>query len=201
MLLAAVGALGLASLGGCVTGGRLRRYRVTNDAVPDALPATVSAEAVATPTSDRPLLLRIGFESTAAEPMAFAIEPPGPFPFGRTTARNRAPSTVGPNTQSTPQHVVLANAEAGSFVDRCWTATGPGAATDDGAAERVQLSPGGSVEAERAVLNHEANRVCYPIGVYRFPVTFRFRPVASTGGWATAPWGFSLEISDLRPDE
>lgn len=202
VLRGAAGLLGIVGLGGCVTGGRLRRYRVTNDAIPDALPATVTVEAFATPTRDRPLLLRVGFESTADEPTEFAIEPPGGFPFGRTTAENGAPSTRGPTTRTDPQHIVLADADAGSFLDGCWTATGSGDSMDDDAGdEHVRLSPGGSVEVERAVLNHEANQVCYPIGIYRFPVTFRFRRVAASGDdWSSVPWGFSLEISDLRPD-
>ena len=201
--------LSVGMLGGCLTGGRLRRYRVSNDPVPDDLPATVAAEAIATPTSERPLLLEISFESTASEPRTFAVEPPGSFPIGRTVAANQAPSTVGPTTRSGPARLVLADAGAGTYEEQCWLATGtdgpatgtasssPGSAGTD----RVRLTPGESVTVRRVVLNHVANVVCYPTGEYRFAVTFRSAPAGESPEDAESiRWGFDLEVSNLRPD-
>lgn len=199
------GAAGLGAVAGCITGGRLRRYRVLVDDVPAALPATVAVRAVETPTRKWPLTLEVEFASTADEPTTFAVDAPGAFPFGRTVARNRAPSTRGPETPSGPQRVVLADAGGGTFDEGCWTAAPMPSATgeppgDDAGPHRVRLSPGESVTVERAVLNHEGNTVCYPIGRYRFPVAYRWEG-SSNGSGDAVPWGFVLEISDLRPDE
>lgn len=202
VLRGAVGALGLGGLSGCLTGGRFRRYRVSNDAVPDALPAAVSADAVATPTNERPLVLEVSFESTASEAKTFSIEPPGAFPVGRITAGNEAPSTRRATTGSGVQRVVLAAVDAGTFEDACWMAAeADGASSEAAGSHSVRLDPGETVTAERAVLNHAANTACYPIGVYRFGVTFRSAPAdAPDEDGAPVQWGFALEISDLRPD-
>lgn len=197
------GAAGLGAIAGCVTGGRLRRYRVLNDDVPAALPATVSVQPVKTPTRKWPLILEVEFTSTAEEPTTFAVDTPGRFPIGRTVARNRAPTTRGPGTPSGTQRVVLAHAEAGTLDEGCWTATPSTDAGGGGSgADSVRLAPGESVTAERAVLNAEGNETCYPIGRYRFPVEYRWGNSATVAADGTAAsWGFALEISDLRPEE
>lgn len=198
------GTVGVSALGGCITGGRLRRYRVINDAIPDALPATLSATAVATPTEERPLVIEISFESTAGEPTTFAIDPPGTFPFGRTTVENRAPlpteiEGVSATPHAGPRRVTLSDTDAGVLVDQCWTATDDSNATTEGD-HRVRLAPGESVSVERAVLNYAENPTCYPIGVYRFTEAFRFKSSNAPENGSAVKWGFSLEISDLRPD-
>lgn len=204
MLRGAAAAMGVGALAGCVTGGRLNRYRIRNDPVPDALPATVSAEAVATPSQERPLLLEIEFASTASEPTEFAVEPPGPFPLGRTTAKGRAPSTRSPATGTETRQVVLDTPGTGTFVEGCWTATDPGGSSDGTTgSDRVRLDPGESITVERVVLNHPSNGICYPIADYRFSAAFRSVAVSAQerGDGPSVPWGFSLEITDLRQVE
>lgn len=207
-MLCGAGALLLgSSLAGCATGGRLRRYRVTNADSVDGLPATVSADAVATPTMERPLLIEITFASTADEPMDFAIEPPGSFPFGTATAVNRVPQPrTDAGTTVGLQRIVLAPRGAGEIRDGCWFATSPSSSGDDGGADPgeslVRLAPGEDVTVRRSVLNHEGNAVCYPIGRYRFHETYWAGEGApSRYESAGTRWGFDLEISDLRPDE
>lgn len=197
LLRGVVGAIGTWGLSGCLIGGRFRRYRVSNDSVPDGLPATVNAEAVRTPTNEWPLGLVIRFESTADEPRTFTVEPPGAFPIGRATAENR-PTQIG----SDPQRLVLAGPGAGTLRDECWTAVhADGASSTPADPDRVRLAPGESVRVERAVLNHPANSACYPVGVYRFSVSFRSAPVeAPAREVPSLPWGFTLEIGGLRPD-
>lgn len=207
MLCGAGALLVVSSFAGCLVGGRLRRYRVTNaDPVGD-LPATVSAEAVATPTMEQPLLIEITFTSTADEPLDFAIDSPGSFPFGTVTVMNLAPQPrTDAVTASGPQRVVLAPRDAGEIRDGCWSATASSASGEDGATERseslVRLGPGEAVSVRRSVLNDPANAVCYPIGRYRFDETYWVGEDASSRGDSGGiRWGFDLEISDLQPDE
>lgn len=207
-ILRGAGALLVGSaLAGCITGGRFRRYRVTNaDAAAD-LPATVSAEAVATPTTEVPLLVEITFTSTADEPTDFLIDPPGSFPFGTVTATNREPRPLTETqTRTGPQHVVLAPRDAGELRDGCWLATAPPSIEEEPATDQgevlARLAPGEAVTVRRSVLNHPDNDVCYPIGVYRFEETYwvgedALAPDDSSG----VRWGFDLEITDLRPEE
>lgn len=198
------GTVCVSTLGGCLTGGRLRRYRVTNDDSPVAFPATVSATVVDTPTREWPLVLEISFKSTASEATTFAIEPPGAFPFGRMTVENQAPPPTDPEGISTtplqgPRRVTIADPDAGALIDQCWNATDDGSEKDE-ADHRLRLAPGESVSVERAVLNDAGNATCYPIGVYRFTQAYQFGTSDRSGTGSTANWGFSLEISDLRPE-
>lgn len=201
ILRGAGGVLGVGGLSGCLIGGRLRRYQVSNDPAPDGLPASVMAEAVRTPTNEWPLILRIEFESTADEPRNFSAEPPGGFPVGRVTAVNRAARGTT-STPSSPERLILAEPDAGALEDGCWRTAGTNDALGDPSGpDSVQLAPGESIGVERAVVNYQSNTACYPVGAYRFSVSFRSTSLGNpTSDGPSHPWGFTLNITGLRPD-
>lgn len=200
-LLRAGGLTGATALAGCLPGGRLKRYRVEADVAPRGLPAKIEAEAVRAPSRDHPLVVEVTFISTASKMTDFAVDGPGPFPFGLATAENQI-SGAGATTQtpSSPKRLVASpRGEAGELIEHCWRAIG----TNDEDLEtttQTSLEPGESVTAAIAILNSPNTRGCYPIGEYRFShVYWSGEAVKKPDEASGSEWGFGLRVSDLRP--
>lgn len=191
---------GAGCLSGCLTGGRLRRYRVVNDPAPTGFGATVSAAALAGPTTNAPLRLRITFTAATDRPTAFALRPDRPFPFGEATATGvrREGDTGATGAAGTNRLVLVPTGDRSTFADRCWRLQSAAGATPTGGDAVVHLDPDESVTAERTVVNHPDNPTCYPFGRYAFEETFWAGPDAENRADTDAVrWGFTLEVNDM----
>lgn len=196
----AAAVVGVGGLSGCVTGGRLRRYRVVNEPVPAGLDASVAAEAVAGPTRNAPLRVRISFTATADRRTAYSIGSAGEFPFGEVTATGRRGDTDTGSTGASERNrmIVVPVDEPSAFVDQCWRRRPGSTQTDADGGALVRLEPEESITVERAIVNHPDNPACYPFGRYAFSDSFWVGSAAHDRAPADAiDWGFTLQINDL----
>lgn len=197
--LGAAAVVGVGGLSGCLTGGRLRRYRVVNEPVPSGLHASVAAEALAGPTRNVPLRIRITFTATADQRTAYSIGSAGEFPFGEVTATGRrGDSDTGSTGSSERNRMIVVPVDGRSaFVETCWRRR-PGSADPDDDGALARLDPDESITVERAIVNHPANSACYPFGRYAFSDSFWVGSAAHDRAPADAiDWGFTLQINDL----
>ncbi|WP_458188486.1 hypothetical protein [Haladaptatus sp. NG-WS-4] len=149
-----------------------RSFSIDSDPVPDGLPATVTADLLATETAKQLPRIRVRFECTADEARTFRFGYPDPF--ADTT------SVVDDGAKLLLQYEATSDDRRSG----CWKTRN---LAGQDAVEYRTLAPGERTHVEWSVLNHAKNEACFPDGRYRFEDQY------GVGG-ETYAWGFLFKV-------